>query len=131
MTTTTPTKITAFGDDSLLFPLIIKAISENMGKGTEYNNNLIDDPGATLTKIVTRTRLSYPHIKHYLQLLADQGLVTVSVYQKRRARKKGKEIKRPTVMTVKITDKGYKYLQEEEHEQSQQQHRRQQDRSCP
>jgi hypothetical protein len=47
-TTTTPTKkITAFGDDSLLFSLIIKAISENIGTGTEYNNNLIDDPGAT------------------------------------------------------------------------------------
>jgi hypothetical protein len=58
-TSTTPTKkVTAFSDDdddTFLFSLIIKAISENMGKGTEYNNNLIDDPGATLTKIVTRT----------------------------------------------------------------------------
>jgi predicted transcriptional regulator len=116
-TTTTPTKkITAFGDDSLLFSLIIKAISENIGTGTEYNNNLIDDPGATLTKIVTTTRLSYPQLKHYLQLLADQELVIVGVYQKKRVRKKGKELKRQTVMTVKITDKGYKYLQEEEQE---------------
>ncbi len=84
-TTTTPTKkITAFGEDSLLFSEIIRAISENIGKGTEYNNNLIDDPGATLTKIVTTTRLSYPQIKHYLQLLADQELVTVGVCQKKR-----------------------------------------------
>ena len=112
-TTTTPKKITAFGQDSLLFPEIIRAISENIGKGTEYNNNLIDDPGATLTKIVTSTRLSYPQIKHYLELLADQGLVTVGVYQKRRARKKGRKIKRSTVTTVKITDKGYKYLEQE------------------
>lgn len=121
-TSTTPTKkITAFrdhdDDDTFLFSLIIKAISENMGKGTEYNNNLIDDPGATLTKIVTGCRLSYPQTKYYLQLLADQGLVTIGIYQKRRAYKKGKEIKRPTVMTVKITDKGYKYLQEEGNEE--------------
>ncbi len=127
-TTTSTKKITAFGDDSLLFPLIIRAISENIGKGTEYNNNLIDDPGATLTKIVTGTRLTYPQIKYYLQLLADQGLVTVGVYQKKRARKKGKELKRRTVMTVKITDKGYKYLQEEEQGEEQEHHRRQQDR---
>ena len=119
-TSTTPTKkVTAFSDDddTFLFSLIIKAISENMGKGTEYNNNLIDDPGATLTKIVTGCRLSYPQTKYYLQLLADQGLVTIGIYQKRRAYKKGKEIKRPTVMTVKITDKGYKYLQEEGNEE--------------
>jgi hypothetical protein len=51
--------------------------------------------------------------KHYLQLLADQGLVTVGVYQKKRARKKGRKIKRSTVTTVKITDKGYKYLEQE------------------
>jgi predicted transcriptional regulator len=104
------TKVSAFGDDTLLFPLILRAISENIGKGTEYNNNLIDDPGATLTKIVIRCHLSYPRTKHCLQLLADQGLITVDICQKRRARKKGREIKRPTVMTVKITDKGYKYL---------------------
>lgn len=104
------TKVSAFGDDTLLFPMILRAISENIGKGTEYNNNLIDDPGATLTKIVTRCHLSYPRTKHCLQLLADQGLVTVDICQKRRAQKKGREIKRPTVMTVKITDKGYKYL---------------------
>ena len=107
---TRSTKVSAFGDDSLLFPLILRAISENIGKGTEYNNNLIDDPGATLTKIVTRCHLSYPRTKHCLQLLIDQGIVTVVICQKRRARKKGREIKRPTVMTVKITDKGYKYL---------------------
>jgi predicted transcriptional regulator len=120
--TTSTKKVTAFSDHddddySFLFSLIIKAISENMGKGTEYNNNLIDDPGATLTKIVTGCRLSYPQTKYYLQLLADQGLVTIGIYQKRRAHKKGKEIKRPTVMTVKITDKGYKYLQEEGNEE--------------
>ena len=113
-TTTTPTKkITVFGDDSILFPLIIRAISENIGRGTEYNNNLIDDPGATLTKIVTRTRLSYPQIKYYLELLSDQGLVTVGIYQKKKATKKGKKIKRSTVTTVKITHKGYKYLEHE------------------
>ena len=112
-TTTTPSKkMTAFGDDSRLYPLIIRAISENVGRGTEYNNNLIDDPGATLTKIVTRTRLSYPQIKHYLELLSDQGLVTVGVYQKRRARKKGRKAMRPTVTTVKVTHKGYKYLEQ-------------------
>jgi predicted transcriptional regulator len=83
---------------------------------TEYNNNLIDYPGATLTKIVTTTRLSYPQIKHYLQLLADQGLVTVGIYQKKRSRKKGRKIKRSTVTTVKITDKGYKYLEQEARE---------------
>jgi predicted transcriptional regulator len=112
-TATTPTKkITAFGDDSLLFPVIIRAISENIGKGTEYNNNLIDDPGATLTKLVTTTRLSYPQLRHYLQLLAEQELVTVGVYQKKGARrKKGRLITRPTVTTVKVTDKGYKYLE--------------------
>lgn len=113
ITTTPTTKVNAFGDDSLLFPLIIKAINENIGKGTEYNNNLIDDPGATLTKIVTGCRLSYPQTKHYLRLLADQGLVTIDIHQKRRARKKGREIKRPTVTTVKIADKGYKYLLED------------------
>src|SRR3712207_679848 len=112
-TTTNPAKkITAFGADSLLFPEIIRAISENIGKGTEYNNNLIDDPGATLTKLVTTTKLTYPQVKHYLQLLADQGLVTISVYQKKRVRRKnGRKITRPTVTTVKVTDKGYKYLE--------------------
>ncbi len=44
----TAKKATAFGDDSLLFPEIIKAISENVGKGTEYNNDLIDDPDASI-----------------------------------------------------------------------------------
>ncbi len=114
-TATTPTKkITAFGEDSLLFPEIIRAISENIGKGTEYNNNLIDDPDATLTKIVTTTKLTYPQLRHYLQLLADQELVIVGVYQKKRARtKKDRKITRPTVTTVKVTHKGYKYLEQE------------------
>ncbi len=89
---------------------ILNAINEGIGEGLEYNNKLIDDPGATLTRIVTRCRLSYPHTKHYLGLLADQGLVTVDIYQRKRARKKGRDIKRPTVMTAKITDKGYKFL---------------------
>jgi predicted transcriptional regulator len=84
-----------------------------MGKGLEYNLNLIDDPGATLAKITSRTRLTYPQTRRYLQLLADQGLVTVGIYhRKRRIRKKGREIERRrlTITTVKITDKGYKYL---------------------
>lgn len=101
----------------ILFSLIIRAISENIGNDTEYNNNLIDDLSAILTKIVTRTRLSYPQIEHYLQLLADQGLVTVGIYQKKRATKKGRKIKRSTVTTIKITDKGYKYLEQEAQEQ--------------
>jgi DNA-binding transcriptional ArsR family regulator len=113
---TIPTKkVTAFGDDSLLFPVIIRAISENIGKGTEYNNNLIDDSGATLTKIVTATKLSYPELKHSLRLLSDQGLVTVGVYQKKRMRrrKKGGKLIRTTVTTAKVTHKGYKYLEQE------------------
>jgi DNA-binding transcriptional regulator LsrR (DeoR family) len=91
---------------------MLNAISESMGKGLEYNLNLIDDPGATLAKVTSRTRLTYPQTRRYLQLLADQGLVTVGIYRrKRRTRKKGREIKRRlTVTTVKITDKGYKYL---------------------
>ncbi len=44
-----------------------------MGKGTEYNNNLIDDPGASLAKIVSATCLRYPETRQYLQLLSDQG----------------------------------------------------------
>jgi hypothetical protein len=55
ITTPSTTKVTVFGDDSLLYLLITRSISENISKGTEYNNNLIHDPGATLTKIVTRT----------------------------------------------------------------------------
>jgi hypothetical protein len=87
-----------------------------MGKGLEYNLNLIDDPGATLAKVTSRTRLTYPQTRRYLQLLADQELVSIGIYRrKRRTRKKGREIKRRlTVTTVKITDKGYKYLLEEE-----------------
>ncbi len=86
-----------------------------MGEGLEYNLNLIDDPGATLAKITSRARLTYPQTRQYLQLLADQGLVTVGIYhRKRRIRKKGREIRRRrlTVTTVKVTDKGYKYLLE-------------------
>ncbi|MGH9989162.1 MAG: hypothetical protein ACREAS_01860, partial [Nitrososphaera sp.] len=96
---------------------VLNAINESRGEGLEYNNKLIDDPGATLTKIVTRSRLSYPLTKHYLELLSDQGLVTIDIYQRKRARKKGRDIKRPTVMTFKITDEGYKYLLLEEQEQ--------------
>jgi predicted transcriptional regulator len=82
-----------------------------MGKGHEYNLGLIDDPGATLANIVTKTRLNYPQTKRYLQLLADQGLVIVTTYQRKRARKNGRKIERQsTVTTVKITNKGYKYL---------------------
>ena len=65
-----------------------------MGKGTEYNNNLIDDPGASLAKIVAMTRLSYPQTRQYLQLLSDQGLVTVTTYRRKRARKKGRAVNR-------------------------------------
>jgi hypothetical protein len=91
---------------------ILNAISESMGKGLEYNLNLIDDPGATLAKVTSITRLTYPQTRRYLQLLADQELVSIGIYRrKRRTRKKGREIKRRlTVTTVKITDKGYKYL---------------------
>jgi hypothetical protein len=82
-----------------------------MGKGHEYNLGLIDDPGATLANIVTKTHLNYPQTKRYLQLLADQGLVIVATYQRKRARKNGRTIKRQsTVTTAKITNKGYKYL---------------------
>src|SRR5687768_15626665 len=97
---------------------ILNAVNESMGKGLEYNLNLIDDPGATLAKITSRTRLTYPQTRRYLQLLADQGLVSIGIYRrKRRTRKKGREIKRRlTVTTVKITDKGYKYLVEEKGE---------------
>jgi predicted transcriptional regulator len=98
---------------------ILNAINESIGGGLEYNNKLIDDPGATLSRIVTRCRLPYPHTKHYLQLLSDRGLVTIDTYQRKRARKRGRDIKRPTVTIVKITDKGYKYLLllEEENEE--------------
>lgn len=90
----------------------LNAINESMGKGTEYNNNLIDDPGASLANIVSTTRLRYPKTRQYLQILANQGLVTVTTYQRKRARKNGRMVKRQsTVTTVKITDKGYKYLQ--------------------
>ena len=37
-----------------------------MGKGLEYNLNLIDDPGATLAKVTSRTRLTYPQTRRYL-----------------------------------------------------------------
>ena len=43
--------------------------------------------------------------------------MTIGVYQKKRARKKGRKIKRSTVTTVKITDEGYKYLFLEEEEE--------------
>lgn len=90
-----------------------------MGRGTEYNNNLIDDPGASLAKIVSSPRLSYPQTRQYLQLLADQGLVIVTTRQKKRARKMGREVKRQSaVVTVKVTDEGYKYLLNQQHNSS-------------
>ena len=87
-----------------------------MSKGHEYNLGLIDDPGATLAKITSRTHISYPQAKQYLQVLADQGLVTIDTcHRKRKTRKKGREVKRQlNITTVKVTDKGYKYLLEEE-----------------
>ena len=98
---------------------ILKAVNESIGKGTEYNNNLIDDPGASLAKIVSSTRLSYPQTRRYLQLLADQGLVIVTNCQKKRARKMGREVKRQSaVVIVKVTDEGYKYLLNQQHNSS-------------
>jgi hypothetical protein len=82
-----------------IFTDILNAINEGIGEGLEYNNKLIDDPGVTLTKIVTRCRLSISthtrtRTKHYLGLLADQGLVTIGIYQKkRRTWKKGRKSK--------------------------------------
>lgn len=119
MTTTTTTKAATAAlkrkfNHYYVFVNILNAINESLGKGTEYNLGLIDDPGATIAKIITKTHLNYPQTKRYLQLLADQGLVTVSTYQRKRARKNGRVIKRQsTVTTVKITDRGYKYLKEE------------------
>lgn len=117
-TTTTTTTTGTAGASSLkrkfehdVLINILKAVNESIGKGTEYNNNLIDDPGASLAKIVSSTRLSYPQTRRYLQLLADQGLVIVTNCQKKRARKMGREVKRQSaVVTVKVTDEGYKYL---------------------
>jgi DNA-binding transcriptional regulator LsrR (DeoR family) len=87
-----------------------------MGKGHEYNLGLIEDAGATLANIVTITHLSYPQTKHYLQLLANQGLVTINIHhRKRKTRKKGRELKRQLrITTVKIADMGYKYLLKED-----------------
>ena len=89
-----------------------------MGKGHEYNLNLIDDPGATLAKITTITHLSYPQTKDYLQLLANQGLVTIEICRRRkRTRKKGRDIKRRlNITTFKVTDEGYRYLQKQKEE---------------
>lgn len=123
-TTTTTTTETAgaslkrkFEHDVLIN--ILKAVNESIGKGTEYNNNLIDDPGASLAKIVSSTRLSYPQTRQYLQLLADQGLVIVTNCQKKRARKMGREVKRQSaVVIVKVTDEGYKYLLNQQHNSS-------------
>ncbi len=83
-----------------------------MGKGQEYNLGLIDDPGATLANIINTTHLSYPQTRKYLHLLANQGLVTIDIcHRKKKTRKKGRELKRRlTVVTVKVTDKGYRYL---------------------
>lgn len=125
-TTTTTTTTGTAGASSLkrkfehdVLINILKAVNESIGKGTEYNNNLIDDPGASLAKIVSSTRLSYPQTRRYLQLLADQGLVIVTNCQKKRARKMGREVKRQSaVVTVKVTDEGYKYLLNQQHNSS-------------
>ena len=72
----TAKKATAFGDDSLLFPEIIKAISENVGKGTEYNNDLIDDPGASIvgTNWKDQFNILKLHFKYRLWTMkSDQG----------------------------------------------------------
>jgi hypothetical protein len=113
---TTTAKTTAAlkrkSDHDDVFINILNAVNDSIGKGTEFNNNLIDDPGATLANIVTKTRrCSYSQTKYYLELLAVQGFVTINVYQRKRARKKGRDIQRQSTVTiVKITDKGYKYL---------------------
>jgi predicted transcriptional regulator len=95
---------------------ILNAISESVGRGHEYNLNLIDDPGATLANITTITHLSYLQAKQYLQILADQGLVIIQVCpRRRRTRKKGREIKkRLNITTFKVTDEGYRFLQKKQ-----------------
>jgi predicted transcriptional regulator len=92
-----------------------------MGRGNEYNLNLIDDPGATLAKITTITHLSYSRAKQYLQILADQGLVTIEIcHRRKRTRKKGREIKRQlNIMTFKVTDEGHTFLQKQRRQQQQ------------
>lgn len=113
-TTTTTALKRKFNHD--VFINILNAINDSIGKGLEYNLGLIDNPSATLAKVVTRTHLTYPQTRQYLQLLADQGLVSIDIcHRKRRTRKKGRELKRQlNIITVKVTDKGYKYLLREE-----------------
>ncbi len=98
-----------------LYISILNAISESVGRGHEYNLDLIDDPGATLANITTITHLSYSQAKQYLQILADQGLVTIEIcHRRKRTRKKGREIKkRLNITTFKVTDEGYKFLQKQ------------------
>jgi predicted transcriptional regulator len=93
-----------------------------MGRGNEYNLNLIDDPGATLAKITTITHLSYLQAKQYLQILAGQELVTIEIcHRRKRTRKKGREIKRQlNIMTFKVTDEGHRFLQKQRQRQQQQ-----------
>lgn len=52
--------------NSLVVSKIMRGINENIGKGAEYNNNLIDDPKvAALTKPAAATRLSYLQLRCY------------------------------------------------------------------
>lgn len=92
-----------------------------MGRGHEYNLNLINDPGATLANITTITHLSYSRAKQYLQILADQGLVTIEIcHRRKRIRKKGREIKRRLdIKTFKVTDEGHRFLQKQRRRQQQ------------
>lgn len=90
-----------------------------MGRGHEYNLNLIDDPGATLANITTITHLSYSQAKQYLQILTDHGLVTIEIcHRRKRIRKKGREIKRRlNITTFKVTDEGHRFLQKQRQQQ--------------
>jgi predicted transcriptional regulator len=96
----------------LLLQMILNAINDNIGKGAAYNNNIIDDPGATISNIASTARLDFPRTKLYLQLLADQGLIMIEAVQRKRAPKRNKRRRNisKTVTTVKLTEKGYEYL---------------------
>jgi hypothetical protein len=102
-------------DASSLTNILLHATIANIGKGQAFNNNLIDDPGAIISKIAATARLDSPTTKQGLHLLADQGLITIKVIEKKRAPKRNKKLpnnKRLTVTTVKVTDNGYKHLQQ-------------------
>jgi hypothetical protein len=88
------------------------ATNDSIGEGLEYNNKLIEDPGATLTRIVTRCRLSHPPQNTICGFCLTKAWLLLILSKEKSKEKKGRKIKRPTVMTVKITDKGYKYLEE-------------------